>query len=147
MPAHQPNDPKQQNRPTLASLALLRRLNGQTGQTEILAVRRNLKQAGIEDLWGLPGGKVEFGETVLMAAKRELREETGLQATPVKIVDWFEQISAHGHFVLAVVWLEKPEGELTLTPELKEARWIGLDELQNVECHPQLARLARMEIK
>ncbi|HUF57442.1 MAG TPA: NUDIX domain-containing protein, partial [Thermohalobaculum sp.] len=41
----------------------------------VLLVRRlNEPDAG---LWGYPGGKVEWGETVADAAVRELAEETG----------------------------------------------------------------------
>ncbi len=42
----------------------------------MLVRRANPPDAG---LWGFPGGKIEFGETVKDAAMRELREETGYE--------------------------------------------------------------------
>jgi ADP-ribose pyrophosphatase YjhB (NUDIX family) len=45
-----------------------------TGEERILCVSRK----DDPHAWGLPGGKVERGETPKAGAKRELREETGL---------------------------------------------------------------------
>lgn len=50
--------------------------------------------------WSIPGGKVELGETLHQAVLRELAEETGIQAEIAGLVDVFESITEHGHYLM-----------------------------------------------
>jgi len=49
-------------------------------------------------LWGLPGGSVEPGESVSEAIVREVREETGLEVAPIRVVGVYSS-PAHGQIV------------------------------------------------
>ncbi len=50
----------------------------------VLLVRRSKPPAAGQ--WSIPGGAQELGETAEAAARRELREETGLEVGPLTLV-------------------------------------------------------------
>jgi 8-oxo-dGTP diphosphatase len=65
---------------------------------KLLLVRRG-RGAGI-GLWSIPGGRVEWGETLTHAVAREVAEETGLQVVVVDWAGWVERIGRGHHFVI-----------------------------------------------
>jgi len=99
----------------------------------ILVVRRACAP-GI-DLFSLPGGVVEAGETLVEAVSREVHEETGLTVAPVALAGHREAIirDATGrverHFVILAFACRYVAGEAGPSDEVAEARWVTLDEI------------------
>lgn len=60
------------------SIAITLERQSSSGEREFLFQQR--KKNPYFDFWGRVGGKMRWGETVIEAAKRELKEETGLEA-------------------------------------------------------------------
>lgn len=50
--------------------------------------------------WLLPGGKVEFGEPIIGAARREVAEECGCQVDDLKLTGAYEIFGPGHHFVM-----------------------------------------------
>jgi 8-oxo-dGTP diphosphatase len=81
--------------------------------------------------WCLPGGKMDYGDTVEQAAIRELQEETSLQATNLRFLFYQDSLPpAPGRMHCLNLYLEcSAEGEVVLNEESTEAAWISREEV------------------
>lgn len=100
---------------------------------QVLLVRRaNPPDAG---LWGFPGGKIEFGETVAQAATRELAEETGIQGEAQEVMTTLDILvpsddgAIRQHYILIAVRCRFIDGEVAAGDDALEAQWFPVSDL------------------
>lgn len=110
------------SRPRVAVYALI---DGPTGH---ILLGRNTRDAH-RGKWELPGGGVEFGETLEEAAIREVREETGLIVSVQGPVLPFQLIGPAYHTVALVLRARARGGEVKAADDLDEVRWFTRAEL------------------
>ena len=97
---------------------------------KVLLTRRARSPA--KGFYSLPGGRVEFGESLHQALAREIDEETGLDIEIVGLAGWREVLPAAagaGHYLImsfAARWVAR---EPVLNDELDDYRWIAPEAL------------------
>jgi 8-oxo-dGTP diphosphatase len=105
----------------------------------VLLIRRGKPPR--EGQWSIPGGRIEPGETAVAAALRELREETGVEAELLGLIDVVDYIARERHYVLidyAARWLS---GEPVAGDDAADARFTPLDHLRDLGLWDETVRV------
>ncbi len=99
--------------------------------------------------WDLPGGRPEPGEAHRAALKREVREETGLEVEVGDALDehLFEVLPGRFVRILPFAWRLATTGEVSLSPEHVEARWLPLGDPGEIVAGHRLPACYRAAIR
>ena len=106
---------------------------------KVLIVRR--ARSPSKGVYSLPGGRVEFGETLHAALHREVAEETALKIEIVDLAGWREVVPSAeggGHYVIMSFAAHWQSGEVVLNEELDDHRWLAPDALGEFKTTPGL---------
>jgi len=105
----------------------------------LLLVRHEKEGRGY---WMLPGGGVQWGESIDAAVRREMIEETGLEVRTGALLFVKDTIHPEGarHMVHIVLRAEVLGGEVrpSQDPRVVETRWVPFSELSSIDFRPDV---------
>ena len=97
---------------------------------KILLVKR--KYDPYKNLWALPGGHLEFDETLEEAISREVDEETGLKSFKLSLFRVYSDPNRHPKQAIAVVYFAITEGDLCAGDDASEVKYFLQKEVPHI---------------
>jgi len=107
-------------------------------QDRYLFIRRSTKSKFFGGKWDLPGGKVDPGESFADAMVRECAEETGLTVRLTGVAGADELSLPHVRVATLFLEAQIQSGEVLLSSEHEEARWVTREEALKLDLTEQL---------
>jgi len=114
---------------------------------EVLLIRRGKPPR--QGQWSIPGGRVEWGETLCEAVRREVREETGCEIADLVLCDALEAIhpASEGlparHLVLIDYAARWVSGKPRAGDDAADARFVPLTDIESLGLWEETLRVIR----
>jgi 8-oxo-dGTP pyrophosphatase MutT (NUDIX family) len=132
------NDP---NAPQANSIVVAVTAFVQDDHGRLLMIRRT-----DNDLYSIPGGAQDVGETIGHTVKREVKEETGIDVEPIEIIGIYsdpDHIIAYSDGEVrqqfSICFRAHPTtDEVRTSTESSEVKWVDKDELGRLNIHPSI---------
>ncbi|CAN5645775.1 NUDIX hydrolase [soil metagenome] len=94
--------------------------------------------------WSVPGGRLEFGETLESGAVRELAEETGLEGTVMGFCGLAERITDSHHLVIHDFWVwVAGDANPVAGDDADAVAWVTRSQLEDLPTVPLLHEFLR----
>lgn len=104
---------------------------------KFLVLKRGKSAKVYPDYWDLPGGKLEHGEEIKNGLKREVFEETALDIEVGKILFSYLEVNIR-HAYIVIFECTLLGGEIKLSKEHSEYKWVTSDEAKKLQLEPFL---------
>ena len=101
-------------------------------KNKILLIKRADLMWG--DVWSIPGGHIEYGETVDEALKRELKEELNLEISDTKFLCYeeFSVPTKRNKYFISLNFIVLAKERIVPNEEIKEAGWFDVSKLSEI---------------
>ncbi len=109
----------------------------QNSKKEILLGKRSKNMSTFPGFWGLPGGMPEHNEKIQETAKREVKEELGIDIKIIKrsknVYENFPTKECRFHSVDIPFYARIVEGKPEAKDETQEVKWFKPSEIKNIK--------------
>ena len=113
------------------------------GAGRYLLLQRSFKSKGWPGYWEFPGGKVESGEDLGSALKREFVEETALKIEPVRVLTGFHREREKDRLVYLIFEVSLVKGDVRISDEHEQFGWYPKAEVLRLLVSPPLVELVK----